>query len=108
MSYPKIIVSKNPPGGRGGGRVSIPGPWTIGEKVWSLLLKMVPCGMSYAEMSSGSSNNHATRDAAIAACVWSKRFATGTRSKGQGLATGELILTRVRVHNELRGFDRQI
>ena len=32
LSYPKIIVSKNPPGGwggGGGGRVTIPGPWTI-------------------------------------------------------------------------------
>ena len=29
LSYPKIIVSKNPPGGGEGGRVSIPGPWTI-------------------------------------------------------------------------------
>ena len=28
LSYPKIIVSKNPRGGGGGGRVSIPGPWT--------------------------------------------------------------------------------
>ena len=28
LSYPKIIVSKKSPPGEGGGRVSIPGPWT--------------------------------------------------------------------------------
>ena len=40
-----------------------------------------------SEMSSGSSNNHATWDIAIAACVSSEHTVTGTRSRGWGFAT---------------------
>ena len=40
-------------------------------------LRVVPFGISYSEMSLGSSNNRATRDAATVACVSSKH-ATGT------------------------------
>ena len=41
-----------------------------------------------SEISSRGSNNRASSNAAIAACVHSKHAATETRSRGRGFATG--------------------